>query len=341
MKKINTVYIGGGTPSMVPPAVLEKISGIWKNQTSCKEITLEVNPNSLRTDDLFLYNKLGINRISMGIQSFNQDIRRSMGRREPEKGLKGILDMVEKHWTGRFSIDLIYGYPGTQWKDWISDVDRAAQHNIEHLSLYQLTLENGTPLAKLLSKKETKDLLDYQDDYWPQLRDYLSFKDYKRYEISNFSRDEPSYHNLHYWNMDPWIGLGPGAWSHLNTNKGHLHLGNRENLEDFLSLGGGMPLDNDFYIKNYSGPKDYTREMLMMGLRSIYGVKISALKENGLIFPLFLDHLKQWIHSKDILVDKNIIKPSVKSMDRHNQLQLYIMECLDNPELWSVNVDNK
>jgi coproporphyrinogen III oxidase-like Fe-S oxidoreductase len=141
--------------------------------------------------------------------------------------------------------------------------------------------------------------------------------------------------------MDPWIGLGPGAWSHLNTNKGHLHLGNRENLEDFLSLGGGMPLDNDFYIKNYSGPKDYTREMLMMGLRSIYGVKISALKENGLIFPLFLDHLKQWIHSKDILVDKNIIKPSVKSMDRHNQLQLYIMECLDNPELWSVNVDNK
>jgi coproporphyrinogen III oxidase-like Fe-S oxidoreductase len=119
----------------------------------CKEITLEVYPNSLRTDDLFLYNKLGINRISMGIQSYNQDIRRSMGRREPEKGLKGILDMVEKHWTGRFSIDLIYCYPGTQWKDWISDVDRAAQHNIEHLSLYQLTLENGTPLAKLLSKK--------------------------------------------------------------------------------------------------------------------------------------------------------------------------------------------
>ena len=226
-----TVYIGGGTPSRLSPALLHKLFGAIerslspRKEASCSpprgswrgvEVTMECNPDDLTPEYVKQLRKLPVNRISMGIQSFSDKRLRFLHRRHNAEQATEAVSRLRKAGFGNISIDLMFGFPGETLEEWKTDIEKALELQVEHISAYSLMFEEGTPLHRMLEQgkvKEPDEELSLCMFY--TLIDMLKAAGYEHYEISNFAR--PGFHSRHnssYWDGTPYIGLGAAAHSY-------------------------------------------------------------------------------------------------------------------------------
>ena len=208
IKRIPTVYIGGGTPTSMPLPLLDKLlSFVGKLPLEDgAECTIEANPETVTPDLLALLSSSCINRLSLGIQSFSNSTLKILGRHCDFKTNFIKLELIKARWQGQLSLDLISSIPGQAVSESIEDIDTAVSFKPDHISLYALTLEEGTPLARLYS--DNLDAID--DNVWIIASDHLEVSGYHRYEVSNFALSgHQSRHNTRYWKLLPYIGTLP------------------------------------------------------------------------------------------------------------------------------------
>jgi oxygen-independent coproporphyrinogen-3 oxidase len=220
---IPTVYIGGGTPSLLGDSgmgdLLSGLTGLWKLQPD--EITVEANPESADEPFLRTCRDYGVTRVSLGVQSFHPPSRRAVHRVGREAVLGERLGLVRDIFGGSFSVDLITGLPFQDEDILLRDIEYILAYKPDHISLYALTVEPGTPLEKNIRfKKTTLPDPDTRDMLWIAGRDRLEQAGYEQYEVSNFSlfspfsiRGKQSAHNIRYWRMENWLGLGTAGSS--------------------------------------------------------------------------------------------------------------------------------
>ena len=215
---VNTIYFGGGTPSLLEDAELAQITGQLYdcfNIVAGAETTLEANPDDITTERVASWKKAGINRLSIGIQSFFEEDLLWMNRAHNASQARHCITMAREAGFENFSIDLIYGTPGLTDEKWQQNVETALALAIPHLSCYALTVEPGTALQKMILQHKKEDVdTDKQARHFLLLMDWLQQAGYEHYEISNFAL--PGYrsqHNSSYWGGKKYLGLGPSAHS--------------------------------------------------------------------------------------------------------------------------------
>jgi oxygen-independent coproporphyrinogen-3 oxidase len=215
---VNTIYFGGGTPSLLEISDLRFLLSELKKfypVAPDAEITLEANPDDIVKEKVHQWKHLGINRLSIGIQSFFEEELRWMNRAHNAAQARACIDNSYEAGIDNLSIDLIYGSPLLTDQMWEENVKTAIAYNIRHLSCYALTVEEKTPLHKNVSQKRTGDVdNDVQARQFLQLMQWLRHAGYEHYEVSNFAK--PGYrsrHNSSYWKGTPYLGLGPSAHS--------------------------------------------------------------------------------------------------------------------------------
>jgi oxygen-independent coproporphyrinogen-3 oxidase len=279
-EQINTLYLGGGTPSILEVSHLEfLISNLSKQYpvVSDAEITLEANPDDITTDKLKAWKDIGINRLSIGIQSFFEEELKWMNRAHNAQQAIGNLQLARKKFEN-ITIDLIYGSPLLTDEMWKQNVDRAVEFEIPHLSCYALTVEEKTPLYKLINTQKTADVdNEKQARQFLLLMQWLREKGYEHYEVSNFAKPGfRSRHNSSYWKGEKYLGLGPSAHSYNGTER-------RWNVAN-----------NNLYLKgvNQNAPNreneiltstQKLNEFIMISLRTKEGMDLNRVeKEFGL-----------------------------------------------------------
>jgi oxygen-independent coproporphyrinogen III oxidase len=243
----DTVYFGGGTPSVLSSEQVKAIlSGVRSNFDLVlnSEITLEANPADLNLSLLESLREIGINRLNIGVQSFDQKILDFLGRRHSvEQGISAIEDSRQAGFHN-IGLDLIYGVPGQQVTSWLETLTQAMSLLPEHLSCYQLTVEPHTPLGKRCVEGElSPPSEDLQYEFFMKTSEMLEHAGYVHYEVSNFARGMAfaSRHNQKYWDHTPYLGLGPAAHSFLNNQRWWNH----RSMDRYLSAikNGAKPIE--------------------------------------------------------------------------------------------------
>jgi oxygen-independent coproporphyrinogen-3 oxidase len=214
-----TVYLGGGTPSLLSPQALERILLRVRenfNLTKTPEMTIETNPADLSRSFLESMRKIGINRINIGIQSFNEQVLDFLGRRHSVKQALSALEVSREVALDNIGLDLIYGVPNQDVVSWLETLKQALAYSPEHISCYQLTLEPKTPLGRRFHAGEfSVPGEELQYEFFMKTSQFLEDAGYLHYEVSNFARrgEHLSQHNQKYWDHSPFLGLGPAAHS--------------------------------------------------------------------------------------------------------------------------------
>lgn len=276
--RFSTVYIGGGTPSLLKITQLEKIMQKVLSLGIPSEITMEVNPEDVTEELLVAMNDLGINRISCGIQALNDEVLQSVKRRGCVESVFNKIELIKKTWNGIFSVDIISALPNQSKSDFLDGLKKIVSFEPEHISMYALTIEESTPLGKKLQKGQLSYDFEAADEMWIAGRDFLINSGYCHYEVSNFAKDGfACEHNMSYWKLKNYIGIGAGAvgtiysdrtvrWSNSTKLDSYISFWNK-NLSDIKidELCNIQSFENiDFNIQVF--------EYFMMGLRTSYGI---------------------------------------------------------------------
>lgn len=225
--KIKTVYIGGGTPSLLNKNQILKIHNYFVTKkifTDDYEFTIEVNPDDVTEDYINLLKSTCINRISCGIQTLNQKSLDFVKRRGTVEDNLKALKLLSSKWNKNFSVDLICGLPYETEQSFFDSLNTIISFNPNHISMYSLTFEENTPITKLLNSGSFEYDFDFSDELWLNSKNILEKNDYIQYEVSNFSKKGfESKHNLAYWNHKSYLGIGSGATGsfYLESNTSH------------------------------------------------------------------------------------------------------------------------
>jgi oxygen-independent coproporphyrinogen-3 oxidase len=272
----DTIYFGGGTPSLLEPAQIEKILNKLSQSfkiSSNPEITLETNPGTVDKRKLLEFKNLGVNRISFGVQSFFDDDLKFLGRiHTGEDAFKCVNDSFEVGFEN-VSIDLIFGLPGQTVEKWLENLKFAVSLNVPHISAYNLIVERGTPLHELFSLGKVEIPEDeIQAQLYERTIDFLENAGYVHYEVSNYAFEGfESRHNLKYWQYENYIGFGPSAHSFW-INKRWWNFANLNKYINALDLGK-IPVAN-FEILD---EEKMIEEFIYLGLRS-KGINVARFK---------------------------------------------------------------
>lgn len=269
---VGTIYLGGGTPSLLSARDLESIiSSLYNiyNVENGAEITIEGNPDDLTPDYLAQLRHLGVNRLSIGVQTFSDARLRFLHRRHDAVRAIEAVHAAQQVGFDNISVDLMFGFPGQTIADWQDDVSQALALGVQHISAYSLMYEEGTRLTTLL---ERGDITEVSEDdsrrMYECLIDLLLQAGFRHYEISNFAI--PGYesrHNSGYWYGVPYLGIGAGAHSYDGFNRFY----NVESLKDYLA---GAP-----FVKESLTPAERYNEYVYTGLRTESGISISRIQE--------------------------------------------------------------
>ena len=281
-KFIETIYFGGGTPSVLSSSQITKITDAISELftiSESPEITLEVNPDDITCEYVKNLKTTSVNRISMGIQSFNDDALKLMNRRHNADEAVKSVKLLQNSGFNNISIDLIYGLPNMSIKEWKTNIKNALNLNIQHISAYHLTYEEGTVFWRRLKKGELKEVPDNDShNQYKVLTQELKKAGFEHYEISNFSLPELiSKHNSSYWKNIEYLGLGTSAHSYNKKTRSW----NKPDLKNYISK-----LNNDelFLDEETLSESDKYNEYIMTSLRTIWGVDLNYLKNEFGIF---------------------------------------------------------
>ncbi|MBT3953297.1 MAG: coproporphyrinogen III oxidase [Rhodobacterales bacterium] len=296
-RTVNTIFFGGGTPSLMEPetvaGIIKEIAKLWVLALDI-EISLEANPTSVEAQKFSDFRKAGINRISMGIQSLRNDDLKALGRMHSVNEARKAFDIAKDNFE-RVSFDLIYARQGQSKFDWEIELKEASSMAVDHLSLYQLTIEDGTRFGDLYERGNLKGMPNdsLAADMYDITQEVTLQNDMPAYEISNHAIEgAESRHNLIYWRYGDYIGVGPGAHGRISENGNKIATTTIENPENWLrgvELNGTSTIDDE--VINHI---DQASEYLMMSLRLIEGVDMERYKK---ISGVALDNK---------LIDKNI-----------------------------------
>jgi oxygen-independent coproporphyrinogen-3 oxidase len=275
--RIGTIYLGGGTPSLLGPAalnlVIERLKDLFVLESDA-EITLEANPDDMTDrEKLKAWRSAGINRLSIGIQSFFDDDLRWMNRAHDASQAAESIRLAKEEGLDNISIDLIYGGPTLPDDRWEQNVARAIRLQIPHLSCYALTVEPRTPLDKLIRQHKRSEVSpDGQARQLLLLMNWMEQAGYEHYEISNFALPgHRSRHNSAYWQGVPYLGLGPSAHSYDGRSR-EWNIAN--NARYIAALAGGtLPVAE----KEVLTPVQQLNEYIMISLRTMEGIDLSAV----------------------------------------------------------------
>jgi oxygen-independent coproporphyrinogen-3 oxidase len=268
----DTIYIGGGTPSLLQPRdvsrILDRLAAVF-SVAAASEVTLEVNPGTVDTGSLAAYRAAGVNRLSIGVQSFQEDKLRRLGRIHSREQAVNAVEAAHRSGYSRISLDLIYGIPAQSRKDWQSGLDRALSTGPAHLSCYLLTAEPGTLLHKNVESGAVSMPDEaVQGDLFSFTQRFLADRGYRQYEISNFARSETdrSRHNEKYWKFIPYVGLGPSAHSFEPPRRWWNHRDLRRYLRDVQQ--GRRPIAGEEILDR----EQRMIEAVYLGLRTAEGI---------------------------------------------------------------------
>ena len=274
---IRTLYIGGGTPSTLDLESIEKIllNIVQPDSTWCKieEITLEVNPGDVTKEKAAAWRKMGINRLSIGIQTFDDTLLQLIGRRHTAQEARNAVAIAQAAGFDNISIDLMYALPSQTIQQWRKDVAQALQLGVQHISTYGLIYEEGTHLTNLLEQGIIEAV---DEDTELQMYDYLveqlTMNGFVHYEVSNFSLPgRQSQHNSSYWNNTPYLGLGAGAHSY----DGNTRTWNVSDLDEYIQQAINHRLQPE---KEELTDEDKHTERVMLGLRTNQGVAVEDVQ---------------------------------------------------------------
>ena len=276
--EFDTLYMGGGTPSLLTPVqvvqIIESFFKSFKVKQTC-EITIEVNPGTVSLQDFQNFRRAGVNRINIGVQSFQDKNLTFLGRIHSAAEAEKALINARCAGFDNIGFDLIYGLPGQTADDWIKDLQRAVSHRPRHLSCYMLSYENGTPLNRDCQRGRFTPLPDQQVGKLFEITvAFLKENGILQYEISNYA-DSPgtrSRHNQKYWHFGPYLGFGPGAHSFIDPQRSWNH----SDIHTYISLlnQGRRPM---------AGQETLSREQQMietiyLGLRTTDGIDLSRFE---------------------------------------------------------------
>ncbi|MFZ9187210.1 MAG: radical SAM family heme chaperone HemW [Algoriphagus sp.] len=275
-ESVDSVYFGGGTPSLLPSAFLEQIL----DQVACifpgkkLEITLEANPDDLNPNSLATWKSLGIDRLSLGIQSFQDEILAAYNRAHNSQQAKEAIHLGRSAGFEKFSIDLIYGFPHTDHSLWKKDLEEALLLDPGHLSAYSLTLEPKTTFGNWAKKGK---FIPAEEEFVAQQFEWLQEQcdqaGYLQYEISNFSRpDQAAIHNSNYWKRIPYLGIGPSAHSFNGNTRGYNPPSNPNYIKALAK--GTSPFVVEFLEK-----EELINEEILTSLRTSWGLNTASLAD--------------------------------------------------------------
>ncbi len=276
---VETIYFGGGTPSLLETSEIEQLLTAIKKEHKVSddaEVTIETNPDDITDEKLSGWKQAGINRLSIGIQSFFEEDLQWMNRAHNAQQAQQCILLAQQHGFHNITIDLIYGTPLLTNEKWKQNVQTALALNIPHLSCYALTVEPKTPLQKLITLHKKEDVNpDLQSEQFLLLMQWLEESGYEHYEISNFAKPGfRSKHNSSYWQGKKYLGLGPSAHSYNGSSR-QWNVANNNIYIDELAKG-----NLSFEIEMLT-PVQKTNEYIMTALRTAEGIELNKLDEDA------------------------------------------------------------
>lgn len=306
MRELKTVYIGGGTPSLLAPEQFKKIFAVIKQKAALNsdaEITVEVNPDDVNEELINCLSACGVNRISCGIQSMNDAALIKACRRADYATNEKALHLLKEKWTGQVSIDLISGLPEDNEESLLYSLKKVCSIDPDHVSLYSLTIEDKTPFGKELNEGKLYYDYDEADRLWLIGRDFLEKNGYVWYEVSNFCKPgKECCHNLVYWTHKDYVGCGSGATGSLYEKNGRIfRWTDSRDIGRYISFWNdlsGKKITQDMLPQKSENIDVETSvfEFFMMGLRKIDGISLFDF-EKTFSFPLpaaFIKLFSEW-----------------------------------------------
>ena len=311
---VETIYFGGGTPSLLPTKYVEEILELLNknyNIISNPEITLEINPDTIDKEKMFVLKQLGINRMSVGIQSFHDDDLRYLGRRHDSRHAMQVLEDLKAVDFEKITLDLIYGMPTLTEEKWNKNLDIFFSTGITHLSAYALTVEPKTILGQKIEKGELQGVSEEEAiRHYDILVERTKANGFEHYEISNFAKDGcRSQHNSIYWKDVKYLGLGPSAHSY----DGNSRQWNVSNLTKYIQLVGNS---EEYYEKEILTLDDKFNEYVMTSLRTSWGCDVEKIERDyGKSYSShFLKNVKKYLETGEMLKDINTYKLTDEGM---------------------------
>ena len=280
-RKVTSIFFGGGTPSLMEPRTVEKILDCidehWSVSRDC-EISLEANPTSVEASRFRAYREVGINRVSIGVQSLDDSQLKFLGRQHTAAEAIKAIELAREIFP-RMSFDLIYARPEQDAEKWEAELGAALKLSADHLSLYQLTIEHGTPFYELRKRGKLEPLAENPSaELYELTQEITRAAGFDTYEISNHAKpDAECQHNLIYWRGQDYAGIGPGAHGRLSVNEGRLATETLKSPEEWwqktMVEGHGM------VEKTLLSRQERADELLLMGLRLAEGIDLARYEE--------------------------------------------------------------
>ena len=312
--EISTIYFGGGTPSYIEDNyIVDILKTIKQNYNINKkvEITIEVNPGTATKEKFETYIKAGINRISIGLQTCNNDLLKTIGRIHTFEEFLNTYKLAREAGFSNINVDLMIGLPNQTLKDVKKTLNEIIKLNPEHISVYSLIVEEGTPIEKKINSGELElpnENLE-RKEYW-EVKETLEKFGFRHYEISNFSK--PGYeskHNMNCWEQKEYIGFGVAAHSYINNKR----FSNVETIEEYLN-------ECESIIHEEQDLENQKKEYMLLGLRKIDGIKISKFKNKFGTNPImeYKNQLNKLVQEELIEIDLDEIRLTPKGVDFAN-----------------------
>lgn len=320
---IKTIFIGGGTPSCIDPKHINRIMDyIYKNfnTSHLTEVTIEVNPGTLDKEKVELYKESGINRVSMGAQTLNNDLLLSIGRSHKVDDFYKSFDLLRQANIDNINVDLMFGLPSQKLGHVIDSLKKIIDLKVEHISYYGLILEEETYLNKLFN--ENKIFLPNEDDerlMYHKAREYLIQNGYNHYEISNYSlQNYECKHNLVYWDVKAYLGIGLSSHSNIQ-GKRFWNTGNISKYIESLKKEK-LPLEGEEIISK----DNEMDEFCILGLRKIIGIDKKEFKNRFEIEieKIYKDIIKKHVNNGLIINGLEYINLTEKGLDLSNQVEV-------------------
>ena len=321
--EINTIYFGGGTPSIIDSKFINLIlkeirEKFYLNENA--EITIEVNPGTVNKEKLEDYYKFGINRLSIGLQSTYDSLLYKIGRIHTYNQFEECYKLAREIGFKNINVDLMLALPEQSLEQLENSVNKIIKLNPEHISLYSLILEEGTKLKEEVDKGiQVLPSEELEREMYHKTRKILQENGYVHYEISNFSK--PGYeskHNLNCWNQEEYLGFGLASHSYFDNKR----FSNIDNLDEYIKNIKNNNIEKNILINEIQTREEQMKEYMMLGFRKLEGISISKFEQKFQIHPLFYFRFELSKLEDDLLIEVDLddIKITKRGLDFANKI---------------------
>ncbi|MFL0247426.1 radical SAM family heme chaperone HemW [Candidatus Clostridium stratigraminis] len=318
--KIGSIFIGGGTPTYLSLECLMLLKEVIAKLDLAEDIefTVEGNPDSFNSEKLSIFKAMGVNRLSIGLQAWQDNLLKNLGRAHNRQQFLNTFNTARSLGFNNINVDLMFGLPNQTMSNWKETLEKDIELKPEHISCYSLIIEEGTPFYKTMEiGKLNLPEEDAEREMYEFAIEFLKFKGYKQYEISNFSKvDYECRHNLTYWNLKDYLGCGSSAHSFISNTRYR----NESDIEKYIyGVNSGT---NAVIEKHVNSLEDNMEEFMFMGLRKIEGISLKEFKlrfKND-IFSVYPKVLNKFLKANLLVLEGDRLYLSAKGIELSNQV---------------------